>query len=515
MLLRRTTGRARSILFGILAILWMGGLLRPAAAGQLELVSKAPRQATASHSFSPSISGDGRYVAFASGVTGLLPGHVDGNKASDVFLFDRITKTTVLVSRSSASPVVAANGRSEGPKISRDGNHVVFVSRATNLIPGQTDSQRTFDVFLYSRLTGKTALVSRSADSPTRAANAESFPVDVSMDGNLVVFTSSATNLVPGQNDRNHGDDVFTFDRRTGAVTLVSHASNSPNRAGSQPSAAYSVNMSPDGEFIVFVSVATDLVQGVNPASFGSAFLYQRSSGKAELASYLGGTPRLPISADSPRVSADGRYIVFLTWDWIPGQNNAWDPPDLFALERASGKVVQLNRSTLFDPYYPEAPLELLGLSDDGRYILVMSSATDLVPRQDETNGETDLFLFDRVSGKVRLVSHEPGSPSRTIGAQGGSISADGRYVAFVTLPNFSPPYVYPLGGDVYLFDRTSGAVTLVSRSARSASDGGDNDSGEPAISATGSFVAFTSRASNLSRQDSNGFLKDIFLYAP
>lgn len=272
MLKCQSTGKQRAIWLGILAILWMSGLPRPAAAGQLELVSKAPRQATASHSFSPSISGDGRYVAFASGVTGLLPGHVDGNKASDVFLFDRITKTTVLVSRSSASLVIAANGRSEGPKISRDGNHVVFVSRATNLIPGQTDSQRTFDVFLYSRLTGKTVLVSRSADSPTRAANAESFPVDVSMDGNLVVFTSSATNLVPGQNDRNRGDDVFTFDRRTGAVTLVSHASNSPNRAGSQPSAAYSVNMSPDGEFIVFVSVATDLMQGVNPDSFGSAF---------------------------------------------------------------------------------------------------------------------------------------------------------------------------------------------------------------------------------------------------
>lgn len=156
-------------------------------------------------------------------------------------------------------------------------------------------------------------------------------------------------------------------------------------------------------------------------------------------------------------------------------------------------------------------------ISGDGRYVAFLSEARGLVPSRIDTNGADDVFLYDRVTREVRLVSHSPKDPLQTIdfGAMDGRVSADGRFVAFVSVSPLVPPDRTRLGGDVHLFDRTTGAVTLVSRSARSATVGGDDLSGEPAISADGAFIAFTSRATNLDPTDGNGvILKDVFLYS-
>ena len=115
-------------------------------------------------------------------------------------------------------------------------------------------------------------------------------------------------------------------------------------------------------------------------------------------------------------------------------------------------------------------------------------------------------------------MSHVPGSPLRAgeFGAFGGRLSADGRYVVFVShapdlLPE--PPQFAP--NSVFLYDRTSGDVTLVSRSAVLPTRAGNGGSQDPTISANGGFVAFTSFASDLVTGDFNGNTPDVFLYVP
>jgi Tol biopolymer transport system component len=447
----------------------------------------------------PSVSGDGRYVAFVSEAVGLFPGHVDLNRASDVFLYDRVSKRTALVSRSNASLARSANAASISPIVSRDGNYVLFASGATDLVAGQQNPAGTFNVFLFDRRTGTATLVSRSRESPVQTANGSSIAGGVSADGNVVAFTSLATDLV-GEEDSNGIFDVFWFDRRTGTVTLVSKASSSgTGRTGN--SSSFFSSMTPDGAFIAFGSGATDLVPEVEDTNEeGEAFLYQRSSGKVTLLSRDRGTSGPASTGEHPIVSANGRYAALISRI----------SRNVVLLDRVSGKTFQLGPTHAPPGVAPD-------LSDNGRYVLFSSERADLIPGQDDDNGEPDLFLFNRISGKTSLVSHVPGSPLQT-GERGvfqGRLSADGRYVTFVSGAQDLVPEPTRFLANVFLYDRRSEDVTLVSRSALSPSRASNGSSLEPAISASGGFVAFSSFASDLVTGDFNGVNLDVFLYVP
>jgi len=220
----------------ISALLLLAAL--PAVAGQLELVSRvAPRRAsdTASGpSFRPSLSADGRYVVFVSSAANLVPGQIDDNRGSDVFLYDRATGAITLVSRTAASAVTAGNDVSPSATLSADGRWVLFASGATDLVAGQQDlGFASSNVFLWDRVTGRTTLVSRSSRSPKIPGNSLSVFQDLSADGRWIVFGSFATDLVDRQVDANRQFlDIFLFDRVTGRTTLVSHAAGSPRQIG-------------------------------------------------------------------------------------------------------------------------------------------------------------------------------------------------------------------------------------------------------------------------------------------
>src|SRR5205814_1700648 len=138
--------------------------------------------------------------------TNLVPG--DTNGQSDVFVHDRQTRLTERVSVDSAGN--QADGESASPALSADGRYVAFSSSATNLVPGDTNGQS--DVFVHDRQTRITERV--SVDSAGNQADGESASPALSADGRYVAFSSSATNLVPG--DTNGQSDVFVHDRRTG-----------------------------------------------------------------------------------------------------------------------------------------------------------------------------------------------------------------------------------------------------------------------------------------------------------
>ena len=153
--------------------------------------------AAAAHS--PAISADGRFVAFVSFATNLVPG--DTNDATDVFVRDRQTGTTRRVSLGPGG--VQGNGGSAGPAISANGRFVAFFSAATNLVPGDTNG--TADVFVRDRQTGTTRRVSLGPGGVQ--GDGDSVGAAISADGRFVAFESDATNLVPG--DTNGAPDVF------------------------------------------------------------------------------------------------------------------------------------------------------------------------------------------------------------------------------------------------------------------------------------------------------------------
>ena len=154
-------------------------------------------------SWVPSISGDGRFVAFESYASNLVPG--DTNLTVDVFVHDRQTGQTTRVSVDSAG--VEGNGWSWPSSISGDGRFVAFESGASNLVPG--DTNLTGDVFVHDRQTGQTTRV--SVDSAGVEGNSVSQTHSISGDGRFVAFESAAYNLVPG--DTNGRYDVFVHDR--------------------------------------------------------------------------------------------------------------------------------------------------------------------------------------------------------------------------------------------------------------------------------------------------------------
>ena len=181
----------------------------------------------------PRVSTDGRYAVVLSNSPNLVQGQVDRD-GSDAFLFDRETGAISLISHQAGSSVATAGSVSQAV-ISGNGQYVAFVSSATDLVTGQVDANAGNDVFLFDRVTGSIVLVSHAAGSTTTAADAPSGSsalVSISNDGRYVCYGSGATNLVSGQTNSSGFGDVFVFNRTTGTSALVSHAASSTTTAG-------------------------------------------------------------------------------------------------------------------------------------------------------------------------------------------------------------------------------------------------------------------------------------------
>jgi Tol biopolymer transport system component len=199
-------GTGRGILMvavaGSLVVAAAGPAAAQGATTQRVSVSTAGEQAN-KLGFGAAISADGRYVAFSSEASNLVPG--DTNGTSDVFVRDLGTGATSRVSVSGAGD--EANNESFGAAISADGQHVAFLSEASNLVSGDTNAK--FDVFVRDLGTGSTSRVSVSTAG--EQANDHSYDLAISADGRYVAFSSEASNLVPG--DTNGTSDVFVRDR--------------------------------------------------------------------------------------------------------------------------------------------------------------------------------------------------------------------------------------------------------------------------------------------------------------
>jgi Tol biopolymer transport system component len=212
-------------------------------------ISSRMRQSNGA-SYSPAISADGRYVAFESQASNLVPD--DTNRNTDIFVRDRRTGRTLRASVSNREK--QGNGPSEAAAISADGRYIAFWSRASNLV--NKDTNRGSDIFVRDRVTNRTRRVSVS--SRGAQANRFSGPLSMSPEGRYVAFDSLASNLVAS--DRNKHVDVFVHDSKTGRTILASlgvrgNQGNSYSNVGVLGDA-----LSANGRYLVFYSNASNLV---------------------------------------------------------------------------------------------------------------------------------------------------------------------------------------------------------------------------------------------------------------
>ncbi|MCX4474148.1 hypothetical protein OOK41_28210 [Micromonospora sp. NBC_01655] len=358
----------------------------------------------AGDSHQPSISGDGRYVAFSSSADNLVPG--DTNYFRDIFLHDTLTGTTELVSAGPAG--VPVSGSSELARISRDGRFVAFNSSAALT----TDPADIFSghVFVWERETKKVTRISQASfgwDS-----------LDISGDGRYVTFSAIA-NVVP--QDTNMNTDVYVHDRSTGTTSLVSRTP-----AGVAPFSADSINpsISDDGRWISYQSTAKDIVaQPV--AEAGNVFLYDRQLGTTRLVSAPQAGGPASGGSTSAEVSGDGRYVSFTSTatNLVPGDAN--DTTDVFLWEAASGVIIPVSATPAGVPGNGTALSPRINA--DGRYVTFWSNAKNLTGY--DTPWQLQVFRFDRLSRANILVAVPRHGTDG--GGEHSDISADGSFVAY------------------------------------------------------------------------------------
>ena len=410
--------RRTSLLFAV-CVLAMPLAVPPATAegrADVELLSTSVEGSSGNGlSFRASVSADGTRAAFFSYATNLVAG--DTNGLSDVFLRDRRTATTTLISRSvDGGP---SNGHAYGPMVTRDGRHVVFESTASNLVPG--DEGDTSDIFVHDVQTGATTLVSRGLDG--EPSNGSSWFGVPSPDGTVVAFWSAASNLVPG--DGNGGWDVFVHDLRARSTERVSLDS-----AGGQAQHWFFFPecypaVSAGGAQVAFCSEAELTDDDVNGSR--DVYVRDRAAGVTTLESAGKGGVASNGWSSHPSITPDGRFVSFWSAasNLVPGDaNGQWD---VFVRDRDTNETERISVASDGLEGTALSDANSQALSDDGRYVAFESLSGEL--RGSEDSSRSFVYIHDRLSRTTHAVTPTDATPA--IGSQWASITPDGSSVVF------------------------------------------------------------------------------------
>lgn len=388
-----------------------------ASSGAVELISKSSGGVQGSgYSVYPSVSADGRYVAFTSDANNLVPGDTSSD---DVFVRDRLTGSTKRVSVSSSGE--QANSYSfDTPPISADGRYIAFQSVASNLVPDDTNGW--LDIFRHDRVTGETVRVNIPNAGGQSGYYAEH--PSISGDGRFVAFESYASDLVDG--DTNGTSDIYVRDMATGETRRVSVSGSGGQGNGE----SHMPSVSDSGRYVAFNSWASNLVSG-DTNNNGDAFVHDLATGE---------TRRVSVSSAGAQsdgwsytfdgsLSSDGRYVAFKSTapNLVAGDTNGvWD---VFVRDTVTGQTTRVSLSS--SGRQVNAGVPEYAISANGRYVAFTTAADNLAPHDE--NGSYDVFMHDRKTGRTRLVSATPnGRPSNAY-VSGLSVDGSGEVVVFAS----------------------------------------------------------------------------------
>jgi hypothetical protein len=392
--------------------------------------------------------------------------------------------------------------QSVGDTVSANGQFVVFSSRATNLV--NDDTNNTHDVFVRDRATGATqrANVSSSGEQAFKTGTSlRSGSASISADGHSVVFCSNATNLVT--DDGNNQTDVFLRDLQTNTTIAVTDPTQRTD--GTRLDGGWDPSVSANGQFVVFVTIYRNFaLDDTNDAA--DIYVWSRSNGAYERVSLAADGSQIPggvqYNTGVPRISGDGRYVIFETAaKLVPADTNTFG--DVYLRDRQTNATELISRDALGNAIGGGYH----GITPDGRFVVFATTAS-LNPN--DTNTDADVYVLDRSDGTMHFASPAPA------GGYGGfhpgrifpSISADARYVAFQGDGKQEPPDgLTSLETDIYVHDRQLGVTIKVSVG----SDGVARSGALPAISADGSTVVFQTAANNYIPGDTNGGINDVY----
>lgn len=398
----------------------------------------------------PSISADGRWVAFTSYASNLVAGDTNiceshwayepsAGNCLDVFVHDRETGTTKRVSV--ASDGTQSNGESFAPVISADGHWVAFRSRASNLIPNFAEAcaRRNYPnncsgIYVHNLETGQTELLAVMSDNGGIGAD---YYLSISAHGRFVAFKS--------------GGNLFVYDRQTQEIKTVMEGTD--GQSGSAPCQPPSISattpwmvfscprggifvvhlqtnlvdivsrsdgtLSADGRYVTFASEASDLVPDdtnecanpqFGPHNCSDIFVYDAQTGQVERVSVASDGTQSNGESYTPSISADGRFVVFASdaTNLVPDDTNACRPNrytatcfDVFIHDRVTGTTERVSMAS--DGTQANGDSRWPRLSADGRWITFVSLASNLVA--DDTNETRDIFVYDRETGRTERVS--------------------------------------------------------------------------------------------------------------
>ncbi len=417
-------GRRTVVTAGRLAVcLLMGMICWALAAGQvIERVSVSSDGAEANEcSGHPSLSADGRFVAFLSHASNLVSG--DTNIAQDVFVHDRLTGETARVSVSSAGD--QADHGSNGVAISGEGRFVVFHSGATNLVAGDTNHAE--DVFVHDLRTGLTTR--ESVSSAGEQADQYSHGASITDGGRSVAFESYAHNLVPS--DIVGTSDAFVRDRWRRQTRCVTPPSTPPDVIW----ISWAPAISGDGHCVAFYAGS----DASHP--WGGLFVRDRW---AKQTHWLVTGKRF---GERIAITPDGRFVAFSsgTRTIVVGDTNGKD--DCFVYDQAMKQVTRVSVDSLGGEGNGDSRFPCI--SADGRFVAFSSGASNLVP--DDTNRWWDVFVHDRQTGRTVRVNHGANGSQANQPSGEPAISRDGCLVAFWSAAGNLVPGDGNRYGDVFM----------------------------------------------------------------